>query len=140
MLFNLNEDLELQVFRVKAYDAIQQKKTIEFKVKKNTRSLQQNKALHKFFGLISDKLNEMGIEFVYTGLKGNELRMQYTPDIVKDFFWRPIQKTLFDIDSTTEINTKQMNEVVDVITLFFADKGVVIEFPSIDNINYDKDR
>ncbi len=109
-------------------------KKIELKEIKITRSQLQNKALHLYFTLICHELNELGHEFNYEGLNGNVFEMRYTPDIVKEFIWRPIQVALFNIKSTTKINTIQINEVIDVITKFFADKEIVIEFPSIDSL------
>lgn len=94
------------------------------------RTKAQNSALHQYFNMISTELNEMGAEFHYTGLRGVDLSTRYTPTIVKDFFWRPIQLALFDIESTTQLDTRQMNEIIDVITKFFADKGINIQFPS----------
>lgn len=101
---------------------------------KQTRTSQQNRALHKFFAIISEQLNEMGMEYHYFGLKGQELTMMYTPTIVKELVWKPIQKALFDIDSTTKLNTKQMNDVIDVLTKFFGERGVEIEFPNIEQL------
>jgi hypothetical protein len=109
-------------------------KQIELKEVKLTRSQQQNKALHVYFTLISYELNDLGHEFLYNGIKGDTFSMRYTPDIVKEFIWRPIQLALFKIKSTTKINTIEINEIVDVITKFFAEKGVVIEFPSIESL------
>ena len=103
---------------------------IELKKCVENRTSQQNRALHKFFVLISEQLNDMSIDFCYTGLKGFELSTRYTPDLVKNFFWRPIQIALFDIESTKKLDTKQINEITDVIVKFFGDKGVVIEFPN----------
>ena len=39
---------------------------------------------------------------------------------------------LFDIESTKNINTIQINEIVDVISKFFGERGVIIEFPSVE--------
>jgi len=98
------------------------------------RTSKQNASLHKFFTIISNQLNEMGLEYHYFGLKGQELTMMHTPIIVKEFIWKPIQKALFDIDTTTKLDTFQMNQVIDVLTKFFAERGVNIEFPSIEAI------
>lgn len=96
---------------------------------KKKRTSKQNRALHKYFTFVSDELNNIGLEFHYQGLKGIELSIMYTPNIVKEFIWRPIQIALFDIESTTKINTKQINKIVDVITKWFGEKGVYIDFP-----------
>ncbi len=74
----------------------------------------------------------MGAEFSYTGIKGMELSTRYTPSIVKEFFWKPLQLTLFDFESTTKLTTQQMNDIIDIISKFFAEKGINLPFPSID--------
>ena len=102
----------------------------EIKPYKKTRSSQQNRALHLFFSMVSDALNEMGLEFTFIGVKGLELQVMYTPLIVKDFLWRPIQKALFDIESTKELTTDQINKILDVIVKFFAEQGTGLTFPS----------
>jgi membrane protease subunit (stomatin/prohibitin family) len=135
MIYNLQNENESQNAKQRFEYFLKSGKTIDLLEKKNTRSSQQNKALHMLFTIISSQLNEMGIDFQYVGLKGMELSMRHTPDLVKNFIWRPIQIALFDIKSTTKINTKQINEIVDVLTKFFAEKGVVIQFPSKDQID-----
>ena len=72
------------------------------------------------------------MEFNYFGVSGKQLSMRYNGTIVKEYFWKPIQLALFEIESTTKLNTTQMNEIIDVVTKFFADKGVIIPFPSLD--------
>ena len=115
-------------------ELLEEKAVIEIKKSKKTRSGAQNRALHKYFGLISEQLNEMGMEFVYTGIRGKELSMPYSSTIVKDYFWRPLQIHLFKKESTTQITTKEMNEIIEIIGKFFAEKGVDLPFPSIESI------
>ena len=93
----------------------------------------QNRSIHKFFAIITDVLNEMGQEFCYTGLKGFNLSVRYTPYIVKEFFWRPIQIAMYEIESTTELTTIQIDGIADVIIKFFGDKGVLVQFPDRKN-------
>tara|TARA_R110002051_G_C8600681_1_gene480360 strand:+ start:42 stop:446 length:405 start_codon:yes stop_codon:yes gene_type:complete len=132
MKYDLSNRNELSDFKYKCEYLVQNNKLVELKAVKTTRTGQQNKALHKYFTFIADELNELGMEFQYFGVSGKQLSMRYNATIVKDYFWRPIQQTLFEIESTSKIDTKQMNEVIDVITKFFSDKGVVIPFPSLD--------
>lgn len=105
------------------------------KEKIQVRTTNQNSSLHLFFQMIADQLNELGQEFCYTGISGKELSTPYTMNIIKEMFWKPIQLTLFDTESTTKLTTKQIDTIVDVFSKFFADKGVVIEFPSEENRN-----
>jgi len=97
---------------------------------KETRSSQQNKALHLFFTIICQQLNEIGIEFHYTGIDGDIISMPFTPEIYKNFVWRELQKTMFGIVSTTKINTDQINQILDVITKHYADLHIEVRFPN----------
>ena len=112
------------------------KKDCKFELKKisDSRTSKQNRALHLYFSFISNELNELGMEFNYKGLSLNDLSSRYTSEIVKEFIWRPIQVSLFNVKSTSKINTKQMNEIIDVITKFFANKGVTLDFPNIETL------
>ena len=132
MKYNLTIQEEINKFNMKVDYLLLNGKTVELKELKLTRSGKQNKALHKFFMIMCEQLNELGIEYRYFGLKGQEICLMYTPELVKMFFWKPIQMALFDIESTTRLTTEKMNKIIDVIIKFFGDKGVVIEFPSID--------
>ena len=134
MIFNLQNETEVSKAKDRLNLLIQKGKTIDLIEKKNTRTTRQNSALHLLFTIVSSQLNEMGIEFQYYGLKGKVLSVRHTPHLVKEHIWRPIQKSLFDIDSTTKINTEQINEIVDVLAKYFAERGVVIQFPSKDQI------
>ena len=134
MKFNLSNTSDLNDFKFKSEYFIANKKIVELKAVKITRTSRQNSALHKYFEFISNELNDLGLEFQHNGLNDNVFSMRYTPTLVKEFVWRPIQLTLFNIESTTKLDTKQMNEVIDVITKFFGERGIVLPFPSIESI------
>jgi len=96
-----------------------------------TRSSKQNRALHKFFKQVSDLLNNAGATM--EGVSGMEI--PYTETIIKEVWWRPIQLLMFDIKSTTKINTNQINQIFDVISLQLETKiGEHVEFPSIETL------
>lgn len=134
MIADLKNSEEVSAFMAFCSDSISNKDIIEYKKRRRTRSIRQNSSLHLYFTMISEQLNELGLQFQYEGLKGMTLEMRYTPELVKNFIWRPIQVAMFEIESTTDINTLQINEIIDVITSFFGERGVVIEFPSIDSL------
>lgn len=108
----------------------------KFELKKivQTRSSLQNSSLHLFFAFVSTELNGLGLTFKYDGLNLKGLESRYTPLIVKEFIWRPIQIAMFNIQSTKKINTQQINEIIDVITKYFGDRGINLEFPSIETL------
>jgi len=132
MQFDLTNIVDLTDAKIRFKKLIELGRTIELKALSDNRSSKQNRALHKLFTIMSEQLNEMGLEFNYDGVTGKKLSTRYTPDVVKNYFWRPIQMALFDIESTKHINTIQINEIVDVISKFFGERGVVIEFPSVE--------
>lgn len=113
---------------------INNSKPFMLKEKRETRSSRQNRALHLYFEFVSSELNELGITFQYKGIRGTDLETPYTPDLVKNQVWKPIQKTLFDTDSTTKLDTKQIDKIIEILTKFFAERGVLLEFPSINNL------
>ena len=133
MFYDLSNIEDTSKFNFRVEYCIQNKKKVQLSVPKLTRSKLQNRSLHLYFTFISEQLNELGLEFQYFGLKNQQLSMRYTDEIVKEFFWRPIQRTLFNIESTTDLDTYQMNQIIDVITKFFADKGVNIPFPCLED-------
>lgn len=98
------------------------------------RSSQQNKALHKLFNQMSDALNEKGNTFVFKGLKGNDIESRYTPHIVKEFIWKPLQNALVDKDSTTKITTYEINLIFDILGKWFSENEIVLVFPSKDEL------
>lgn len=134
MNYDLSDRKDLRAFEVESDIFTVRKSLVELKEVKRNRTTQQNSALHKFFVLISEQLNELGMEYRYFGLKGQEISLKYTPELVKMFFWKPIQVALFNYESTTKLNTKEMNEIIDIIIKFFGDKGVLIEFPNREHL------
>jgi len=134
MKYNLNKEIDRAEYKKDCKEYLFKRSMVEQKETKITRSQAQNRALHLLFTFVSNELNELGMEHRYFGVSGKEFSTRYTPDIVKNYFWRPIQIALFDIESTTKLNTKQMNDVTDVILKFFSDRGVTLEFPSMDSL------
>lgn len=132
MIYQSNIDSEAKSARVKLEYFIKEGKAFELKEKRYTRTLRQNKAMHLYFNMLATHLNDLGIEFVYEGLNVNTgaITMPYTPELVKEFFWRPIQTTLYGIKSTTKLQRFELDGIITVISNFFAKKGVYVEFPT----------
>lgn len=134
MIIDSSDPVQAEKLRQFTKRAIDKGYKVEAKRIMDTRTARQNSALHLYFTFISNELNDLGIEFQHTGITGNTFELRYTPELVKNFIWRPIQISMFDFESTTKLNTEQMNGIIDVITKFFAEKGIVIEFPSIESL------
>ena len=103
---------------------------IELKVIKQTRSNQQNRALYLYFNFVAETLNNHGLYFQTIDLFSHPLEMQWDKDLVKQFIWLPIQKTLFDIESTTKLTTTDINTILDVLTNHFAKLKLLVNFPN----------
>jgi len=129
MKYDLTDKTQLAKFKNRCAILTKRECLVELTEIKQTRTSKQNAALHVYYEIISEVLNDLGMTFQYTGLKGKVLELPYNAKLVKETIWRDVQKALFGIESTTEINTHQINQIIDVITEFFSRKGIVIEFP-----------
>lgn len=97
------------------------------------RSNAQNRALHLFFEWIANMFNELG--HTYTNPMGIETI--WTNNMVKEIIWRPLQFSLFGIDSTTKLDTEKINIIADAIILHFSEQGYYLQFPSMESfLNY----
>lgn len=103
---------------------------IELKEVKKTRSNLQNRSLHLYFTYCANALNDCGFEFSYRDVKGMEIEIPWNGELFKSFVWRPIQITLFDFESTTQLTTEQINQILDVLGRHFAGLGITVQFPS----------
>jgi hypothetical protein len=95
------------------------------------RTIQQNKALHKYFELLAKELNDAGLD-MRTVLKP-EININWTEEMIKEHLWRPVQKLQFGKESTTELTTTEINKVWETLNMFLSEKfGVFVDFPHED--------
>lgn len=92
------------------------------------RTLTQNRALHKYCSMLSDALNDAGFDFRTFIKEGIEV--PFTPDLVKEHIWKPVQKAVLGIESTTEAKTSDYSKVYDAINLHLINnKNIFVEWP-----------
>lgn len=97
------------------------------------RTKQQNKAIHVLFKLLADTLNEHGFDMKKT-LKP-EIDIPWSQLSVKEFLWRPVQEAQVQKSSTTELTTKEIDEVFDTINKHLGERlGLHVPFPSIEEL------
>ena len=94
------------------------------------RSGQENKALHVLFQNISFELNEKGFEYTWKGIQGFDISVKYTPEIVKNFIWKPLQNALLNKSSTTQLTHNDIQLIFYILGKFFAENKIEIQFPS----------
>jgi hypothetical protein len=103
------------------------------------RTIQQNKALHKFFELVSKELIQAGITDMRVVLKP-EIEIPVSPYMVKEFMWKPIQKIYTGKNSTTKLDRySEINQIYDIFNKHLGEKfgqmGVeFIPFPSLEEL------
>jgi len=97
------------------------------------RTLRQNRALHKYFTQISDDLNDHGLNIMKT--LRSDAEIPWSPLLVKEIMWRPLMKAKLLKSSTTQLNTKEIDEILDILTKYLGEQhGLTVEFPSIETI------
>ena len=102
------------------------------------RSSQEDRALHVLFQNIAYELNRLGLEFTFRGIKGMEIETTYTPEIVKEFLWKPLQNALLKKSSTTQLTHNDIGLIFEILGKYFAENGIEISFPSVESLNIKK--
>jgi len=94
------------------------------------RTTKQNAALHKMFEDMATILNDKGL---YIG-QVIKVEAPWNKDRIKELIWREVQKKMTGKQSTTELTTKEIDQIFETIHLALATKGIDIVFPSIQSI------
>jgi hypothetical protein len=95
------------------------------------RTNKQSRALHLFFTMLSEALNLGGLEMKIV-LK-YETEIWWTPESVKIYLWKPLQKAMFGKESTTELEKQvEIDKVHEQLMHLLGEKHGVeyIPFPS----------
>ena len=94
----------------------------------------QNRALHKYFRLLADALNESGSDQIafYKALPDKGVPVPWSESAIKAL-WKVVQKAMEGVDSTTELTTAGVNRVYEVFDQKISEMtGVHTEFPHED--------
>ncbi len=85
------------------------------------RTSQQNKGLHVDCDLIAGKLNDAGLDIREVLRK--DMDIPWTGLSVKEYIWKPTQKSLYGIVTTTKLNKHgEIEKVHDVIMRYLGEK------------------
>ena len=104
------------------------------------RTTQQNRALHLYFKLLAQELNDAGLDMRKT-LKP-EIDIPWTPNTIKEYIWRPVQLAQLRKQSTTELTSDEIDKVWETLNRHFGEKfGLYVEFPSIEKmLDYEENK
>lgn len=98
------------------------------------RTILQNKSIHLWFTQVAEALNESGYDFRKT-IKPN-IDVPWSPQMVKDYMWRPILLTMFKKQSTADMKTDEVTKVWEVLNRHLGEKlGIHVPFPSVESEN-----
>ena len=107
-----------------------------YKLTHEKRTLKQNNSIHKYCQLLAHEFNEAGLDMKLV-LKPN-VDIEWNTESVKKYIWKPIQKALFGIESTTKLKRgeKQIEQIWEHINRHlsqrFAEWIKPIPFPSLE--------
>lgn len=97
------------------------------------RTTQQNRALHKYFSLVAEALNDAGLDL--RKVLKPEIEIPWSAETVKNYLWRSVQQAQLNKESTADLTTKEIDLVYDTLNRFLSEKfGISEPFPSIEEI------
>ncbi len=95
------------------------------------RTGQQNKAIHKYLSMLAEALNDAGLDIQHTLSK--PLELPWNEHTAKELIWRQVQLAATGKESTTELDSREVDEVYRVIDRHMAQThGISVPFPSED--------
>jgi len=93
------------------------------------RTLQQNKALHKFFTILAEDLNIKGLD-ARKVLKPT-YQIWWTPEMIKRDLWGQLQDVMFSKEHTSDLTKQEVDKIYEQLMQLLGEKwGVYIPFPS----------
>ena len=92
------------------------------------RSIKQNKSIHLYFTQLAEALNDAGYDVKKT--MKHDFSIPWNDKLVKELLWRQVQEVMTDIESTANLEPKQVSEVYEVVNRHIAQTtGVSVSFP-----------
>ena len=101
-------------------------------IKFGQRTLPQNNAMYKYFAMLTEALNNSGLE-IHMEFLGKTCDVPWTPEAVKERLWDPIMFALTEKRSTAKLERDEVSKIYDVLHRHLAERhGVNVMFPSKD--------
>lgn len=92
------------------------------------RTLTQNAALHRYFELLADSLNDSG--YTIAKVLTKPLNISWSKHTVKELLWRPVQNAILDKKTTTRLKRFEVTQVYDELNNIMSTRyGLSVEFP-----------
>ena len=100
---------------------------ITYEIHHPTRTNRQNNGIHAYCQEVAEQMAAQGLD-MKTVLKEG-VPIVPTKELVKEYMWRPIQKAVTGITTTTKLSTKEVNEVYQQLAHLISTKwGISVPF------------
>ena len=102
-------------------------------LKPQNRTSPQNRALHLWFTMVAQTLNDSGLDnenILNIPIEWNEIS-------IKELMIKPLMKQILKKTSTTQLLRCELDRIIDPLFRYFASKGVILpDFPSEETKQY----
>lgn len=99
---------------------------------KNVRSLKQNNALHLYFEMLANSLNEADL-LIRMDFLGKSIEVPWCKETVKEHIWGKAMVAATGKTSTTELERHEVSEIYDILNAHFSTHhGLYVAFPERD--------
>lgn len=112
-------------------DQLEQDTPRLYSIKRATRSVKQNNALHLLFREIATAMNDAGYTRPHPWGK---MEIPYSEVAIKEMFYVPIIDKVFQKQHSSELNTKELSESVEYLLDAVAQNtGIAMQMPQMFN-------
>jgi len=99
---------------------------------KPQRTIRQNSAMHTYFRLLAEKLNEHGLNI--HKVLNQSVEIDWTSILIKELLWRQVQEFCLGKKSTTKLTTEEVTEIYENLNRHLSTK-----FPDMENVPFPSD-
>lgn len=130
----VNSDYSKKVFWDELCQLFDEHKYLRIKISTaKQRTNKQNAALHVYFTMLAQELNDGGYDLRRFFQLRPKLEIPWNCELVKENLWKPIQEVMINKTSTADANTSEYTQVYETLNRFTAQEfGISILWPNKD--------
>lgn len=130
MIYKLNIPGEIIRFQDRVRKAIEFKWIVKIEKVSEKRSQLLNNALHLWFQMIAEALNDSG-QYMKVDFFKDGAHVNWTLESIKEIFWRPLQVAMFNKESSADLTNREACEVIEgVIRILGEVFELTVNFPN----------
>lgn len=102
---------------------------------KEKRTVTQNNAMHKYFELLAQALNDAGYDMKVMIELAPKMSADWTKTAVKEKIWKEFQDAMLSKKSTTKLETEEVSKIYENVNRRISElTGVTVPFPSMNQM------